>query len=242
MLRVTVHDDGGNLAAEARRQAGGRWAARGGAGLGGARRTAKPAKWTSGSDLRRSGGPARCSPRMHAAARRWSREGVAMSALVSEMPRRPTGSAGDRARLRRAARADRAARCRRGRRIAQSPAAPLRLTLQQAVTLGLKQAPEVAIANLESRREPAGAALPRAAHCCRRCRSACQREGDAREASRRCSAGASPGFPEHSGPFWSFRPVPRVGAGVRPRAVEPAGAPRARASTRQRRSRRRRAS
>src|ERR1051325_10913675 len=49
---------------------------------------------------------------------------------------------------------------------AQSPAAALRLTLQQAVTLGLRQAPEVAIANLnlaesqQARTAARGALLP----------------------------------------------------------------------------------
>jgi outer membrane protein TolC len=96
---------------------------------------------------------------------------------------------------------------------AQVPAAaPLRLTLQQAVTLGLKQAPEIAIANLnlaesqQSRLAARGALLP-------------QLSFDVTEKVQRASLEALfgkkvPGFPDHSGPFWSFEAGPTASVPV----------------------------
>ena len=85
-------------------------------------------------------------------------------------------------------------------------AATLRLTLQQAVTLGLKQAPEIAIANLnlaesqQARTAARGALLP-------------QLSFGVSEKVQRASLEALfgkkvPGFPDHSGPFWSFEAGP----------------------------------
>jgi outer membrane protein TolC len=79
--------------------------------------------------------------------------------------------------------------------------APLRLTLSQAVAIGLKQSPEVAIANLnlaesqEGRTAARGALLP-------------QISLNASEKVTRASLEALfgsrvPGFPDHSGPFWA---------------------------------------
>jgi outer membrane protein TolC len=96
---------------------------------------------------------------------------------------------------------------------AQVPAAaPLRLTLQQAVALGLKQAPEIAIANLnlaesqQSRLAARGALLP-------------QLSFDVTEKVQRASLEALfgkkvPGFPDHSGPFWSFEAGPTASVPV----------------------------
>lgn len=80
---------------------------------------------------------------------------------------------------------------------------PLRLTLQQAVAMGLKQSPEVAIANLnlaESQQQRTGA------------RSALlpQISLNANEKVTRASLEAVfgkkvPGFPDHTGPFWAIQ-------------------------------------
>ena len=106
------------------------------------------------------------------------------------------------------------------------------MTLQQAVTLGLKQAPEIAIANLnlaesqQARTAARGALLP-------------QLSFSVTEKVQRASLEALfgkkvPGFPDHSGPFWSFEAgptasLPVFGTTMSPseaRAfVEKAGAP-----------------
>jgi outer membrane protein len=85
---------------------------------------------------------------------------------------------------------------------------PLRLTLSQAVTVGLKQSPEVAIANLslaesqEARSAARGALLPQVG----------LRGGEkVTRASLEALFGRRiEGFPDHSGPFWSVE----AGAGV----------------------------
>ena len=91
-------------------------------------------------------------------------------------------------------------------------ATPLRLTLQQAVSLGLKQAPEIAIANLtlaesqQARTAARGALLP-------------QLSFDVSEKVTRASLESVfgkkvPGFPDHTGPFWSFEAGPTASVPV----------------------------
>src|SRR5215475_6947669 len=82
-----------------------------------------------------------------------------------------------------------------------APAAPLRLTLKDAVMRALKQNPEVAIANLnlvengESRKIAKSALLPQASF------------GATLQVDRENVAAlfgeAVPGFPGHAGPFWT---------------------------------------
>jgi outer membrane protein TolC len=83
------------------------------------------------------------------------------------------------------------------------PSATLRLTLQQAVSIGLQQSPEVAIAHLnlveaqEARTAARSALLP-------------QISLNANEKVTRASLEALfgtkvPGFPDHSGPFWALQ-------------------------------------
>jgi outer membrane protein len=84
--------------------------------------------------------------------------------------------------------------------------APLRLTLQQAVRLGLEQAPEVAIANLDlaasqqTRTAARGALLPQV--------SFGVSEKVTRASLEALFGKKVPGFPDHSGPFWSFEAGP----------------------------------
>jgi outer membrane protein len=84
--------------------------------------------------------------------------------------------------------------------------ATLRLTLQQAVSMGLQQAPEVAMANLsvaeaqERRTAARGALLPQISF-----------NANARvtRASLEAVFGTKvAGFPDHSGPFWAFQAGP----------------------------------
>src|SRR6185436_4383833 len=85
-------------------------------------------------------------------------------------------------------------------------AAPLRLTLQQAVSLGLAQAPEVALANLnlaesqEARTAARGALLPQV--------SFGVSEKVTRASLESVFGKKVPGFPDHTGPFWSFEAGP----------------------------------
>ena len=85
-------------------------------------------------------------------------------------------------------------------------ATPLRLTLQQAVTLGLKQAPEVAIANLtlaesqQARTAARGALLPQV--------SFGVSEKVTRASLESVFGKKVAGFPDHTGPFWSVRGRP----------------------------------
>jgi len=85
----------------------------------------------------------------------------------------------------------------------QTPPATLQLTLQQAVSIGLKQSPEVAIANLdlaasqEARTAARGALLPQVSF-------------NANETVTRASLEAVfgkkiEGFPDHTGPFWAVQ-------------------------------------
>jgi hypothetical protein len=100
---------------------------------------------------------------MHRAGAALVAQGVAMKALVSEI-RDGRLEAGIVARF--VALLVLALLLPRARRSRRPAAAPLRLTLQQAVTLGLKQAPEIAIANLtlaesqQARTAARGALLP----------------------------------------------------------------------------------
>jgi outer membrane protein TolC len=91
-------------------------------------------------------------------------------------------------------------------------AAPLRLTLQQAVTLGLEQAPEIAIANLnfaqsqQTRTAARGALLPQV--------SFGVSEKVTRASLEALFGRKVPGFPDHSGPFWSFEAGPSASVPV----------------------------
>jgi len=96
---------------------------------------------------------------------------------------------------------------------AQAPAAaPMRLTLQQAVKLGLQQAPEVAIANLalaerqQNQVAARGALLPQVSF-----RAA---EKVTRASVPALFGSKVPGFPEHTGPFWSFEAGPAASVPV----------------------------
>ncbi|HEV8396636.1 MAG TPA: TolC family protein [Vicinamibacterales bacterium] len=95
---------------------------------------------------------------------------------------------------------------------AQAGAAPLRLTLQQAVTLGLKQAPEIAIANLnlaesqQGRTAARGALLPQV--------SFAVSEKVTRASLEALFGRKVAGFPDHSGPFWSFEAGPTASVPV----------------------------
>lgn len=91
-------------------------------------------------------------------------------------------------------------------------AAPLRLTLQQAVSLGLKQAPEVAIANLnlagsqQARVAARGALLPQV--------SFGVSEKVTRASLEAVFGKKVAGFPDHTGPFWSFDAGPTASVPV----------------------------
>jgi outer membrane protein TolC len=93
-----------------------------------------------------------------------------------------------------------------------APTTPLQLTLQQAVALGLKQAPEVAIANLnlaesqQSRTAARGALLPQV--------SFGVTEKVTRASLEALFGRRVPGFPDHSGPFWSFEAGPSASVPV----------------------------
>jgi len=85
-----------------------------------------------------------------------------------------------------------------------SPAgAPLRLTLQQAVSIGLRQSPEVAIANLnlaavqEHRTVARAALLPQI--------GLNVNEKVTRASVEALFGGRLEGFPDHIGPFWTFQ-------------------------------------
>jgi len=96
---------------------------------------------------------------------------------------------------------------------AQPPAgAPLRLTLQRAVALGLEQAPEVAIANLnlaesqQARTAARGALLPQL--------SMNVSETVTRASLESVFGKKVPGFPDHTGPFWAFEAGPTASVPV----------------------------
>jgi len=203
MLRVTVHDTArtwrlkleGKLAGEAVIEAERAW------------QDAPQAK-TLEIDLRgvSCADPAgqRLLYRMHRGGATLVAQGVAMAALVSEI-RAGRLEAGIVARF--VALLVLALLVPSRLTFAQSPAAtPLRLTLQQAVTLGLKQAPEVAIANLnlaesqQTRTAARSALLPQV--------SFGVSEKVTRASLESVFGKKVAGFPDHTGPFWSFEAGP----------------------------------
>ena len=208
MLRVTVHDTAktwrlqleGKLAGEAVIEAERAW------------RDAPAAKALE-IDLRGAScaDPAgqRLLHRMHRAGARLTAQGVAMNALVDEI-REGRLEAGIVARF--VALVLLALLLPKPALAEARAAAPLRLTLQQAVTLGLTQAPEIAIANLnlaesqQARVAARGALLP-------------QISFGVTEKVQRASLEALfgkkvPGFADHSGPFWSFEAGPTASVPV----------------------------
>jgi outer membrane protein len=95
---------------------------------------------------------------------------------------------------------------------AQDAAAPLRLTLREAVTLALQQNPEVAIANLNLARSEQERTLARADLLPNVSISASERVV---RANTETSFGMKfPGFPGHIGPFWSIDAGPQVSVPV----------------------------
>ena len=203
MLRVTVHDTAktwrlqleGKLAGEAVIEAERAW-------------MDAPAAKSIEVDLRAvsCADPAgqRLLSRMHRAGAALVAQGVAMKALVSEI-RDGRLEAGIVARF--VALIVLALLLPARSTFAQPPAAaPLRLTLQQAVTLGLKQAPEIVIANLtlaesqQARTAARGALLPQV--------SFGVSEKVTRASLESVFGKKVPGFPDHTGPFWSFEAGP----------------------------------
>ena len=138
--------------------------------------------------------------RMHRGGASFVAEGVMMKALIEELRSDQFHSAGTIVKLV----AIMALMALLPGATARGQVAPtLRLTLQQAVSMGLQQSPEVAIANLnlaeaqEGRTAARGALLP-------------QLSLNANEKVTRASLEALfgkkvPGFPDHSGPFWAFQ-------------------------------------
>jgi len=202
MLRVTIHDEAkawrlqleGKLAGESVIEAERAWAG-------------APDARTVEVDLRAltCADPAgqRLLYRMHRAGATLVAQGVAMKALVSEI-RAGRLEAGIVARF--VALIVLALLLPPRATFAQPAATPLRLTLQQAVALGLKQAPEVAIANLtlaesqQARTAARGALLPQL--------SFGVSEKVTRASLESVFGKKVPGFPDHTGPFWSFEAGP----------------------------------
>lgn len=95
-------------------------------------------------------------------------------------------------------------------RAEQAPSAPLRLTLKDAVTIALKQNPQVAIANLN---------LAESQEVGKQARSALLPQVDL-TASQKVQRGniealfgsRIPGFPQHNGPYWTIQAGPGVSA------------------------------
>lgn len=92
--------------------------------------------------------------------------------------------------------------------VAQDPPAPLRLTLKDAVTLALKQNPQVIIANLtlaesrESQNLARASLLPQA--------SFSANEKVTRGNVEALLGNRIPGFPGHIGPFWTIQAGPNI--------------------------------
>ena len=86
-------------------------------------------------------------------------------------------------------------------RAQQTPAAPLRLTLRDAVSLALRQNPEVAIANLNLAESGEGRKIARARLLPQASFQASQQV--TRENVAALFGEKVPGFPGHTGPFWS---------------------------------------
>ncbi len=144
--------------------------------------------------------------RMHAAGARLTAEGVAMRALVDEVRRRRRAGAGAGALTLAALAALAWAAPSHAQAPTPSAPPPVRLTLQQAVTLGLRQAPEVAIANLALAERQQGQVMARSELLPQVSFRATER---VTRASLPVVFGEKvPGFPEHTGPFWSFEAGP----------------------------------
>ncbi len=144
--------------------------------------------------------------RMHREGAHFTAEGVVMKALIEELRSARFDCAGMVVKLVAAivvALLVSTASVRAQSVSAQDVSSPLRLTLQQAVAMGLEQSPEIAIANLnlaESQQRTVaarGALLPQI--------SLNVNEKVTRASLEAVFGKKVPGFPDHTGPFWAIQ-------------------------------------
>ena len=209
MLRLTVHGDATSWQLQLEGKLAGAWVAEAEFAWAGA-----PADKHLEVDLRgvtcvdQDG--RRLLHRMHRAGASFRAEGVVMKALVEEMRAEGFDSGGLVARL--VAVLAMAMFAPLALHAQEVKPAPIRLTLQQAVVMGLQQAPEVAIANLNLAQSQEGRTIARSALLPQVSLTASEK---VTRASLEALFGRQvPGFPNHSGPFWAVQAGPTFSAPV----------------------------